>query len=73
VLLDEIQQRHNQGPCLSAAWEHHSIRINDMTLEDRWPAFCRDAAEETPIRSVLSFQLFAHHHETGALNFYSER
>jgi hypothetical protein len=43
VLLNEIQQRHNQGPCLSAAWEHHIIRINDMTLEDRWPAFCRES------------------------------
>jgi len=28
VLLDEIQQRHAQGPCLSAAWEHHIMRID---------------------------------------------
>jgi transcriptional regulator with GAF, ATPase, and Fis domain len=71
ALLDEIQQRHEEGPCLSAAWEHHVIRIDDMALEKRWPAYCRDA-RETPIRSVISFQLFADHNNMGALNFYAE-
>jgi transcriptional regulator with GAF, ATPase, and Fis domain len=73
VLLDEIQQRHAQGPCLSAAWEHHIIRIDDIKLEKRWPAYCRDAAKETPIRSVISFQLFADHNQMGALNFYADQ
>jgi GAF domain-containing protein len=71
ALLDEIQQRHEQGPCLSAAWEQHVIRIDDMALENRWPAYCREA-RETPIRSIISFQLFADHHNMGALNFYAE-
>jgi transcriptional regulator with GAF, ATPase, and Fis domain len=73
ALLDEIQQRHEQGPCLSAAWEHHVIRIDDMLLENRWPAYCQEVARETPIRSVMSFQLFADHREMGALNFYAEQ
>jgi ANTAR domain/GAF domain len=73
ALLDEIQQRQAQGPCLSAAWEHHVIRIDDMVLENRWPAYCRDAIEETPIRSVMSYQLFANNHDMGALNFYAEQ
>jgi GAF domain-containing protein len=73
VLLDEIQQRHEQGPCLSAAWEHHVIRIDDIRLEKRWPAYCSDASKETPIRSVMSFRLFADHHNMGTLNFYAEQ
>jgi transcriptional regulator with GAF, ATPase, and Fis domain len=73
VLLDEIQQRHEQGPCLSAAWEHHIIRINDMTRESRWPAYCLDVTRETAVRSVMSFQLFADNHDMGALSFYSEQ
>ncbi|HZC10887.1 MAG TPA: GAF and ANTAR domain-containing protein [Mycobacterium sp.] len=72
ALLDEIQQRRGQGPCLSAAWEHHVIQIDDMQLENRWPAYCRDA-RETPIRSIISFQLFADHNTMGALNFYAEK
>jgi GAF domain-containing protein len=73
VQLDEIQQRRKQGPCLSADWEHHVIRINDMAVEDRWPYFCRDTLEETLIRSVMSFRLFADQHKMGALNFYAEQ
>lgn len=73
VLLDEIQQRHCEGPCLSAAWEHHMIRINDIAREQRWPSYCRDALKETPIRSIMSFQLFADHHTMGALNVYAEK
>lgn len=73
ALLDEIQQRHGQGPCLSAAWEQHVTRIDDMRSEKRWPYYCADALLETPIRSVISFQLFADHNHMGALNFYAEQ
>lgn len=73
ALLDEIQQRHDQGPCLSAAWEQHMIRIKDMATEHRWPAYCEDALRESPIRSIMSFQLFADHNTMGALNFYAEQ
>lgn len=73
ALLDEIQQRHEVGPCLSAAWEHHMIRINDLAREQRWQSYCRDAVKETPIRSIMCFQLFADHRTKGALNFYAEQ
>jgi GAF domain-containing protein len=43
-----------------------------MQLENRWPAYCREA-RETPIRSIISFQLFADHHQMGALNFYADQ
>ncbi len=72
-LLDEIQARHGQGPCLSAAWEQHMIRIPDLTREQRWPDYCRDALAETPIRSVIAFQLFTGRQGMGALNFYAEQ
>ncbi|HWF70413.1 MAG TPA: GAF and ANTAR domain-containing protein [Mycobacterium sp.] len=73
TLLDKIQQTHGEGPCLSAAWEQHVIRIDDVALDERWPAYCRDAVEQTPIRSIMSFQLFADHRMMGALNFYAEQ
>lgn len=71
-LLDAIQQRWGQGPCLSAAWEHHVIKIDDIQDEVRWPDFCREVATMTPIRSVLAYQLFADHQTMGALNFYAQ-
>lgn len=73
VLLDQIQQRHGEGPCLEAAWEHHLVRVDDIAQEWRWPEYCHDVAELTPIRSILAFQLFTSDKAMGALNFYAER
>ncbi|WP_018601929.1 GAF and ANTAR domain-containing protein [Mycobacterium sp. 155] len=73
ALLDKFQQLCGEGPCLSAAWEQHIIKIDDVETEQRWPAYCRDTREETPIRSIMAFQLYADHQTMGALNFYSER
>jgi GAF domain-containing protein len=71
--LDEIQQRYREGPCLSAAEEHHFVRIDDTLQEQRWPSYCRDVGQETPIRSILAFQLFAADGTVGALNFHAEK
>lgn len=73
ILLDEIQQRDKEGPCLSAAWDQQLIRIDDMRRERRWPRYCRDAADLTPIRSAMTFQLFVESQTMGVLNFYATR
>jgi transcriptional regulator with GAF, ATPase, and Fis domain len=73
AMLDKIQQTHRQGPCLSAAWQQHLIQIDDLAHDERWRAFSRDAVEQTPIRSILSFQLFTDQKSMGALNFYAEQ
>jgi hypothetical protein len=73
-LLDEIQKRHGAGPCLSAAWERQMIKIDDVAADDnRWLGYCRDAIRETPVRSSVSFQLFADHQTMSALNFFAEQ
>lgn len=71
--LDEIQRRTGEGPCLTSAWEQHTIRIRDLAAETRWPTFCREAALKTNVRSAQSFQLFKDRDSMGALNFYSDR
>jgi hypothetical protein len=73
ALLDKIQETHREGPCVAAAWEYRTMHIQDLGADFRWPRFCRDAVARTPIRSVLSFQLFAETNAMGALNFYAER
>ncbi|OBI79383.1 GAF and ANTAR domain-containing protein [Mycobacterium sp. E740] len=72
VLLDEIQQRHWEGPCVSAAWEHHTVRVDDLDADTRWPNFRRDALAETSVRSIMAFELFVGKVVTGALNFYAD-
>jgi len=72
-LLDKIQQAHREGPCLYAPWEQRVILMDDVALDERWPAFSRDAVEQTPIRSIMSFQLFTEHQTMAALNLYAEQ
>ncbi len=72
LLLDEIQQRHGQGPCLTAAWEEKIIHVADLTTDERFPLYARDALTETPIRSVMAFQMWIAGEQMGALNVYAE-
>ncbi|BBX16925.1 transcriptional regulator [Mycolicibacterium duvalii] len=73
LLLDKIQQRHLEGPCLTAAWEEKTVHVPDLENDDRFPNYRRDALAETPIRSVMAFQLFIAGETLGALNIYAEQ
>jgi GAF domain-containing protein len=71
--LDELQQHHGQGPCLSAAWNQSVIQVGDLEVDYRWPQFRLDAIARTPIRSLLCLQMFADHKTMGTLNFYADQ
>jgi hypothetical protein len=73
VVLDDIQRSYNEGPCLSAARHDQLVRVDDLSTDDRWPRYSREAVATTPIRSMLSLQLFAHRPKSAALNLYSEQ
>jgi GAF domain-containing protein len=73
LLLDEIQQLHREGPCLTAAWEEKTIHVADLEADDRFPLYRRDVLEQTPIRSVMAFQMFITGETMGALNVYAEQ
>ncbi len=72
MVLDEIQHRFGEGPCLSAAWRHHVMHVDDLSTDGRWPRYQRHALEQTPIRSILSYELFVDRGAMAALNFYAD-
>jgi ANTAR domain/GAF domain len=72
VVLDKIQNRYQQGPCLSAAAQQNSVRIDDLGADQRWPLYREQALKQTPIRSILSFGMFGDGQTTAALSFYAE-
>lgn len=72
AVLDEIQDRHEQGPCLSAAVQQDRVRVDDLGADQRWPRYREEALKQTPIRSVLSFGMFGDSQTTASLNFYAE-
>jgi transcriptional regulator with GAF, ATPase, and Fis domain len=73
ILLDEIQQLHREGPCLTAAWEEKTIHVADLEADRRFPLYRQDALERTPIRAVMAFQMFIAGETMGALNVYAEQ
>ncbi len=69
--VDAIQYEVGQGPCLGAISEDEVYLIDDLADDERWPPFSRRAAQETGVRSMLSFRLFVEGDTIGALNLYS--
>jgi GAF domain-containing protein len=41
--IEELQIRHQEGPCIAAFEDKELIRAEDLTQEERWPAFSQDA------------------------------
>lgn len=72
MILDAIQDRCGEGPCLEAAWRHHMVYVGDLNIDRRWPRYQREALELTPVRSIVSYELFVDGDAMGALNFYAE-
>ncbi|MBV9513393.1 MAG: GAF and ANTAR domain-containing protein [Mycobacteriaceae bacterium] len=70
--LDDVQRETREGPCLSAAWTHHTICIDDLGSEARWPRYRDAALQRTPVRSILSFRLTAENETLAALNLYAQ-
>lgn len=71
TLLDEIQNEHGEGPCLSAAWTSDTIHVDDLAAETRWPRYQRSACELSPVRSILSIRLHNDGNRLAALNLYA--
>jgi hypothetical protein len=71
-VVDELQGRLGQGPCLDAAYEQETVRVSDMASETRWPLFAK-AAAEAGAGGMLSFQLYVEDDNLGALNLFSYR
>lgn len=68
--VDDMQEETRQGPCLDAAFEQRTVRVDDMAREQRWPLFARRASEAGAV-SMLSLQLYVEGDNLGALNLYS--
>ncbi|WP_245784633.1 GAF and ANTAR domain-containing protein [Geodermatophilus amargosae] len=68
--VDRLQERVGEGPCLDAVQTARTVRIDDISGEQRWPRFTGEAAA-LGVGSMLSFQLFVTGSGLGALNLYA--
>ncbi|MFI7579565.1 ANTAR domain-containing protein [Kocuria kalidii] len=69
ALVDFLQERTGEGPCLDAIWQQRTVEVPDFRHEQRWPAFAPAAVAAGAV-SMLSFQLYVEADTLGALNLY---
>jgi GAF domain-containing protein len=69
-LLDELQKKFNEGPCVQAALDEVIVRTNDFRTEDRWPQYS-PAVVEIGVLSGLSLKLYTSSRTAGALNLFA--
>ena len=69
LALDHAQYDDDDGPCLRAARTEQVIRLDDVHLDDRWPAFTR-AAIDNGMHSSVSAPLSLTGPTRGGLNVY---
>ena len=71
-LLDALQQKLGDGPCMNAATTQEVNRIDDMGCERRWPAFVAEAAQ-LGVCSLLCVPLWVDERSLGTLSLYAEK
>jgi GAF domain-containing protein len=72
LLLDRLQQRLGDGPCINAAKHQSVFRIEDTRQEQRWPQFSAEAARLN-VRSMLCVPLWVDERGLGALSLYADQ
>lgn len=70
-LVDELQYRLGDGPCLDAATGPSVTWTGDVGADERWPVFGPRCVEETGVRSILAVRLPVGGEDHAALNVYS--
>jgi GAF domain-containing protein len=68
-MLDEIQYELDEGPCLTAMNEQHTVVVEDAESESRWPTFIARAVD-LGMRSHLGVPLALAGTTVGGLNLY---
>lgn len=71
-LMDEVQYGFDDGPCLRAAREGHTVHIPDFLTETRFPQY-REAIAAHGIRSALGIPIRLDSGASAGLDFYSTK
>ena len=69
-LLDELQMKYGEGPCVEAALDEVIVRTDDFRTEERWPQYSPEVVR-LGVMSGLSFKLYTANRTAGALNLFA--
>jgi GAF domain-containing protein len=68
---DELQVELDEGPCRDAAWAQHTLIVEDLARDERWPRWAPQASA-LGLGSILAVELGPQGGRFGALNLYCE-
>lgn len=69
-VVDELQERLREGPCLTTVYEHLTVRVPDLAADTRWPRFTPGAVAAGAL-GMMALQLYVEGDDLGALNLFS--
>lgn len=70
-VMDEVQYKVQDGPCLSALREDITVHVPDLAGDGRWPDYAAAVAEEK-INAIVAVPFLSEGNSKAALNLYSE-
>src|SRR6202050_5057829 len=70
--LEELQIRHQEGPCISAFDDKQLVRAEDLAQEMRWPSFSKHAVARG-VRAVLASPIPYNQDAVGVVAVLSEQ
>jgi GAF domain-containing protein len=70
--LEDLQVRHQEGPCIAAFEDKELVGAEDLTQDRRWPRFS-EAAVARKVRAVLASPLPYNQDAVGVVAVLSER
>jgi GAF domain-containing protein len=71
-LLDQLQQKLGDGPCLAAARTQSLVRVDDLEQDTRWPHFAAEA-RSLGVGSMVCVPLRADERLLGTVSLYATR
>jgi GAF domain-containing protein len=70
--VDVLQHELDEGPCLDALREDHTVISHDLSTDDRWPQWGPQVVERLGMLSIVSYRLYVTDQDLGALNLYGK-
>ena len=70
--LEDLQVRHQEGPCIAAFEDKELVGAEDLTQDKRWPSFS-EAAVSRGVRAVLASPLPYNQDAVGVVAVLSEK
>ena len=69
--IDALQHELDEGPCLDALQQDHTVVSNDLASDARWPTWGPQVVERLGLHSSVSYRLYSNDNkDLGALNLY---